>query len=79
MSSTTTCAWIGWSRRTSCRSTWMTRRDRIELVLLEDRRVGGLLALEDDVEDRVQAVVARQHAPELALRDADRMRLLPAP
>ena len=50
--------------------------DRIALVLLEDRRVRGLLALEDDVEDGVQAVAARQDAPELALLHADRVGLL---
>ena len=37
-----------------------------------------LLPLEDDVEDRVQAALAGEHAPQLALGDADRMRLLAA-
>ena len=32
--------------------------DRILLVVLEDRRVRRLLAVEDDVEDRVQTAVA---------------------
>ena len=35
-----------------------------------------LLALEDDVEDRVEAAVARQRAPEVALGHADRVRCL---
>ena len=52
---------------------------RIQLVVLDDRVVGLLLALEDDVEDRVQPVVARQRLAELALLDAERMRLVPAP
>ena len=52
---------------------------RIQLVVLDDRVVGLLLALEDDVEDRVQAVVARQRLAELALLDAERMRLVAAP
>jgi len=41
--------------------------------------VRRLLLVEADVEDRVQAVIARQHAPQLPLVDADRMRLLSAP
>src|SRR6266540_6324830 len=49
--------------------------DRILLKLLQDRGVRRLLALEHDVEDRVQAGVARQHAPEVALGYGDRMRL----
>ena len=53
--------------------------DRIDLVLLEDRRVRRGLPLEDDVEDRVQAVTARQDAPELTLLHADRVGLVPAP
>ena len=52
---------------------------RIQLVFLDDRMVGLLLALEDDVEDRVQAVVTRQRLAELALLDAERMRLVPTP
>ena len=52
--------------------------DRVLLVLLENRRVGRLLALERDVEDRVQALAARQHAAQLALGDADRVRRLAA-
>jgi hypothetical protein len=48
---------------------------RVELVLLEDGVMGLLRALEDDVEDRVQAVVAGEHAPELALLDAELVRL----
>ena len=38
-----------------------------------------LLAREHHVEDRVQAVSARQHPPQLTLGNADRVRLLPAP
>ena len=53
--------------------------DRILLVLLEDRRARRLLAVERDVEDRVQARTARQRAPELALGDGKRVRFLPAP
>ena len=40
--------------------------------------MSGLLLVEAHVEDRVEAVVASQHAPQLALLDADRMGLLPA-
>ncbi len=40
---------------------------RVQLVVLEHRVVRLLRALDDDVEDRVQAMVARQNAPELAL------------
>ena len=53
--------------------------DRIDLVVLEDRRVRRLLALEHDVEDRVQSGGAGQHAAELALGHGDRVRLVPAP
>jgi len=51
--------------------------DRVDLVLLEDRRVRRRLAVEDDVEDRVQTVTAGEHATKLALGNADRVRLLP--
>jgi len=50
--------------------------DRMLLVVLEDRRVRGLLALERHVEDCVQPGIAREDAPQLALGDADRVRLL---
>ena len=53
--------------------------ERILLVGLEDRVVRGLLAVEDDVEDRVQPAGPRERAPELALLDAEGMRRLPAP
>jgi hypothetical protein len=49
------------------------------LVILEDRRVSGLLALEGDVEDRVKTLSAGQHPAQLALGHADRVRLLAAP
>jgi hypothetical protein len=49
------------------------------LVVLEDRRMRRLLALERDIEDRVEARVAGQHASQLALRDRDRVRLLAPP
>ena len=52
--------------------------DRMLLVVLEDRRVGRVLALERHVEDRVQAVAAGEHAPQLTLGDADRLRVLAA-
>jgi hypothetical protein len=52
--------------------------DRILLVVLEDRGVRRLLPLEDDVEDRVKPALSRQDAAELALGDADRVRLLAA-
>src|SRR5581483_3315086 len=52
--------------------------NRVDLVVLEDRRVRRLLALEHDVEDRVQPMTAGEHAPQLALRHADWMRLVPA-
>jgi hypothetical protein len=41
--------------------------------------VRRLLAGQDDVEDRVQAMAAGEHAPQLALGDADRVRLLAVP
>jgi hypothetical protein len=59
---------MGWSRRTSWKSTW-----EILLVLLEDRRVRGLLAYEDDVEDRVQPAAAGEDATKLPFRHADRV------
>ena len=53
--------------------------ERILLVRLEDRVVRGLLAVEDDVEDRVQAARPAERAPELALLDAEGVRGLAAP
>jgi hypothetical protein len=50
----------------------------IDLVLLEDRRVSLSLAVDLDVEDRVEAGRARQRAPQLALRNGDRHRLAAA-
>jgi hypothetical protein len=41
--------------------------------------VGGLLAFEHDVEDRVEAGRARQRATKVALADADGVRGLAAP
>jgi hypothetical protein len=38
--------------------------------------VCGLLVVEDDVENRVQAVIAGEDAAQLALLDDERMRLL---
>jgi hypothetical protein len=52
--------------------------NRVLLVVLEDRGVRRLLALEDDVENRVQAARAGQDAAQLPLGDADRMRRVPA-
>ena len=49
--------------------------DRILLVVGEDRRMDGLLALDDDVEDRVQPRRAGHRGPELALGDDDRTRV----
>ena len=37
-----------------------------------------LLTFEDDVENCVQAALAREHPPQLALGNGDRMRLLAA-
>ena len=48
------------------------------LVVLQDRRVRARPALDDDVEDRVQAARAGQRAPEVALLDGDRLRLAAA-
>ena len=53
--------------------------DHVLLVVLEDRRMGRLLAFEHDVEDRVQARGAGQDAAKLSLGDTDRVRRLPAP
>ena len=47
----------------------------IDLVLLEDRRVRLTLAVDLDVEDRVQPAPAGQRAAELPLGDGDRDRL----
>ena len=38
-----------------------------------------LLPRQNDAEDRVEAVVTREHAAQLALRYGDRVRLVPAP
>ena len=79
-SSITTCAWIGWSRRTSWRSMWASRPlTDVRLVVLEDRGMRRLLSREDDVEDRVQPRRPRQRLAQLALADREGMRLLPAP
>src|SRR5438094_767103 len=53
--------------------------DRILLVVLEDRGMGRRLALEHDVEDRVEPAGAGQHTPEIALRHADRIGAFPLP
>ena len=50
----------------------------IELILLEHGVMRGLLAVEDDVEDRVEAVLAGQHAAKLALLDGERVGVLAA-
>jgi len=49
----------------------------VHLVVLEDRRVRRSLAVDLDVEDRVEAAGARERAAQLALRDADRDRFTP--
>ncbi len=46
----------------------------IELVLLQHCVMRGLLAVEDDVEDRVEAVLSREDAAKLALLDGERVR-----
>ena len=46
--------------------------DRVLLVVGEDRRVNGLLACEDDVEDRVQTGRTGQRRPEIVLGNGDR-------
>ena len=48
----------------------------VALVVLEDRRARLRLALELDVEDRVEAVGAGQRAAELPLLDRERARLV---
>ncbi len=53
-------------------------RDHVLLVVLQDRRVAGLLAVENDVEDRMQSSRAGQRPAQLALVHAERMRVLPA-
>jgi len=52
---------------------------RVLLEVLEDRGMRRLLALEDDIEDRVQAGRAGEHPSQLPLGDADRVGLLPVP
>src|SRR6266511_3399701 len=49
------------------------------LVVLQHRGMRRLLAVEDDVEDRMRAGVAGEHAPKLALVHAERVRRLAAP
>ena len=49
------------------------------LVVLQHGGMSRRLAVEDDVEDRVRARVARQRAPKLALVHEERMRRLAAP
>ena len=49
--------------------------NRILLVLREDRRMDRRLALDHDVEDRVQSRGARHGRPQLALGDDDRARV----
>ena len=56
-----------------------SRPHRVELVVLEHGVVRRLLPIEDDVEDRMQAVLARQDSPQLALLDRERMRLVARP
>src|SRR5829696_5077763 len=51
----------------------------VKLVLLEHGVVGLLGALDDDVDDRVEAVGAGEDPAELPLADAERLRGLPAP
>ena len=51
--------------------------NRILLVVLDDRGMGRLLAVEDDVEDRVEAVRASERASQRPLGDDERVRLLP--
>ena len=51
----------------------------VELVVLDHRVMSLLLALEDDVEEGVQAVVACQRPTELTLFDAELVRLVPVP
>ena len=48
--------------------------DRVALVLLEDRRLRRRLAVDDDVEHRVQARRAGQRRAQLALVDGERLR-----
>jgi hypothetical protein len=52
---------------------------RIELIVLEHCMVSAALALEDDVEDRMQAVIARQRLPQFALLDAEGVRVIAVP
>ena len=79
-SSTTTAVWIGLVEAHLLEIEVVDLpADRIDLVVLEDRRVRRLLPRQDDVEDRVQPVAAGQHAAQLALGHADRVRLVPAP
>src|SRR5262249_61471395 len=51
---------------------------RVDLVVLENRRVRGLLACEHDVEDRVEPCAPREHPSKLALLHTDRVGLVPA-
>ena len=51
------------------------RLGRMELVVLEDRVVGLLSVAEHDVENRVRPMLTGEDASELALGDAERVRL----
>src|SRR2546427_785326 len=53
--------------------------NRVLLIVLEDRGMGAFLAVEQDVEDRVQAVLPAEDSAELALGDDDRVRRVSAP
>jgi hypothetical protein len=49
------------------------------LIVLQDRRMSRLLTVENDVEDRVEAAVTGEHAPQGALGNANCMRRLATP
>ena len=67
-----TVAWIGWSRRTSCRSTWVIVPRTLSSWYSLSTEECVVAALDDDVEHGVQPAGAGQRRPEVALGDRDR-------
>ena len=71
---TRTVAWIGWSSRTSWKSTCViVPRIGMLLVVLEHGVVRGLLAVDHDVDDPVEPGRPGQGDPQLPLTDDERL------
>ena len=71
-------AWIGWSSRTSWKSTCViVPRSGMLLVVLEHGVMRRLLAVDHDVDDPVEPGRPGQGDPQLALADDERLVRLP--